>query len=77
MADVLRRKTGAERLAMAGQMFVRARELIRGQVRKAHPSWTEQEIAAEVVRRISRDFEGIDSETRRRIQVDVIFSPRN
>ena len=53
MAQVLRGKSGAERLRIADKMFSFARELIRSSIRAAHPDWDDLRIAAETARRIS------------------------
>lgn len=53
MAAVLRAKTGAERLKIAGRMFAFARDLITARVRQEHPDWAEQQVRREVARRIS------------------------
>ena len=53
MAQVLRGKTGAERLRIADGLFSFARELITSSIRAAHPDWDDPRIAAETARRIS------------------------
>ena len=53
MAQVLRSKTGAERLRIASGMFSSARQMIISTLRSQHPDWDEQEIDAEVARRLS------------------------
>jgi len=53
MASVLRGKSGAERLEIAGAMFSFARELIESSIREAHPDWDEGQIRAETAKRIS------------------------
>ena len=53
MAQVLRGKSGAERLRIADNMFSFARELITSSVRAAHPDWDNPRVAAETARRIS------------------------
>jgi hypothetical protein len=53
MAEVLRRKTGAERLQIAYGLFRTAQRLIRSRLRSQHPSWDEAQINAETARRIS------------------------
>lgn len=53
MAQVLREKSGAERLQIADKMFLFARELIESSVRAAHPDWDDPRIAAETARRLS------------------------
>ena len=53
MAEVLRAKTGAQRLAIAGEMHRSARRLLVGYLKAQHPRWTEAQIATEAVRRLS------------------------
>lgn len=53
MAQILRGKTGAERLQIADKMFSFARELITSSIRAAYPDWDDPRIAAETARRIS------------------------
>ena len=53
MAEVLRAKTGAQRLAIAGEMQRSARRLLAGYLKAQHPRWTEAQIAAEAARRLS------------------------
>ena len=53
MAQVLRLKSGAERLRIASGMFSSARQMIISQLGKEHPDWDEQEINAEAARRLS------------------------
>ena len=53
MAQVLRLKTGAERLRIASEMFSSARQMIISMLRSEHPEWDEQEIRQEAVRRLS------------------------
>lgn len=53
MADVLRGKTEAERLAIAWDMWRSARDMIRRLLRDQHPDWTEEEVQAETARRLA------------------------
>lgn len=53
MAQVLRDKSGAERLQIADEMFSFARELIESSIRATHPDWDDPRIAAETARRLS------------------------
>ncbi len=52
VADVLRRKTPAERVAMIQASNRTMRLLIAGHLRGLHPGWDEQQIAREVARRM-------------------------
>lgn len=53
MAEVLRAKTGAQRLQIADRMFAIARELITGRLRQEHPDWPDAQVRREVARRLS------------------------
>ena len=53
MAEILRRKTGAERLQIAYGMFSSARRMIISTLRALHPDWDEKQIKAEAARRLS------------------------
>jgi hypothetical protein len=54
VAAILRQKSPAERIAMAVDANKTARLLIAGGLRTQHPDWTDQQIADEVVRRMTR-----------------------
>lgn len=53
MAEVLRGKTGAERLAIAFGLYSSARRMLISALRSEHPDWTEEQINAEAARRLS------------------------
>lgn len=53
MAEILRRKTPAERLEMAFAMWHFAQELVRGGIRASHPDWSEDMVRRETARRMS------------------------
>jgi hypothetical protein len=53
MAQILRSKTGAERLRIANDMFATARRMIESYLTTQHPDWSPEEIQKEVARRIS------------------------
>jgi hypothetical protein len=53
MARVLRAKTGAERLEIAWRMIASARRMLESHLRSEHPNWSEQQVRAEAVRRLS------------------------
>jgi hypothetical protein len=53
MAQILRSKTGAERLRIANEMFVMARRMIASHLATQHPDWSPEQIQTEVSRRIS------------------------
>lgn len=52
MAEVLRAKTGAERLRIASDMFASARKMIINSLRSQHADWNEQQVNAEASRRL-------------------------
>ncbi|THJ25598.1 MAG: hypothetical protein CAF45_000760 [Nitrospira sp. CG24E] len=53
MADVLRTKTPAQRLAIGFGLRRSAEKLIRAHLTSAHPDWSVQRVSQEVVRRLS------------------------
>ena len=53
MAEVLRRKTPAERLAIGFGLWRSARRMLRGQLASLHPDWDAERLEREVVRRLS------------------------
>lgn len=54
MAEIFRRKTGAERLQIAFGLFSSARRMLTSHLTSQHPDWDEERIQREVARRISR-----------------------
>ncbi len=55
MAAVLRRKTGAERLAILDRLFTFATQLLQSRLRADHPDWSDQQIAAAAAERLTGD----------------------
>ncbi len=53
MAEILRRKTPAERLAIGFGLWRSAQKLLRGQLASLHPEWDAQQLEREVARRLS------------------------
>ncbi len=53
MAEVLRGKSPAERLAMAWSMWSYARDTIASVLRQEHPDWDAERLQREVARRLS------------------------
>jgi hypothetical protein len=53
MADILRRKTEAERLRIAGRMWQSARVMVRGAIQMEHPEWSDDQVHQEIARRLS------------------------
>ncbi len=54
LADVLRRKTPAEKIQMIAAAHRTARQLIGAGVRHQHPDWDDARVEAEVLRRLTR-----------------------
>jgi hypothetical protein len=54
VAAVLRRKTPAERIALAAAAHRTARALLAAQIRSQHADWTDEQVHREVVRRLTR-----------------------
>jgi len=57
MAEVLRRKSPAERLAIGFEMWESAREMIKSFLASEHPDWSEAQVDQEVARRLLRGAE--------------------
>jgi hypothetical protein len=53
MAEILRRKSEAERLRIAGRMWRSARVILRGAIQTEHPEWDAGRVNREIARRIS------------------------
>jgi hypothetical protein len=53
MAEILRRKTPAERLAIGFGLWRSAQKILRGQLASLHPEWDAQRLDQEVARRLS------------------------
>lgn len=53
MAEVLRRKTPAERLAVGFGLWRSARKMLRAELTALHPDWDAPRIDREVARRLS------------------------
>jgi hypothetical protein len=53
VAEILRRKTEAERLAIAWGMWRSARAMLANLLRAEHPDWPEEDINREIVRRFA------------------------
>jgi hypothetical protein len=52
MADVLRRKTPAQRIEMVCAANRTARMILCAAIKRTHPSWDEDKIAREIARRM-------------------------
>lgn len=53
MAEVLRHKTGAERLAIASGLYASARRMLISHLGATHPEWPPEQILREAARRLS------------------------
>ena len=53
MADVLRRKTGAERLAIASGLYKSVHYMLKCHLQAEHPDWDESRISREAAQRLS------------------------
>jgi len=53
MAEVLRRKTPAERIAIGFSLWTSAQRILRAHLRNSHPDWEAGRIQSEVARRLS------------------------
>jgi hypothetical protein len=53
VAEILRKKTPAERLAIAFEANRTARRLMAGGLRSQHPDWSDEAIKREIARRMS------------------------
>jgi hypothetical protein len=58
MADVLRLKTPAERLAIANRMWTSAQRMIRLVLKQENPTWPDERIEQETARRLSHGSAG-------------------
>lgn len=54
VAEILRRMTCEERLAIAGKMWLSARNAIEYMLRSDHPDWDDEQIRREITRRMLR-----------------------
>lgn len=55
IAEILRRKTPAQRVAMILDAECAMRHVVAGGVRHAHPDWDDQQVRREVARRMSHE----------------------
>ena len=53
LADVLRRKTPAERIKIGFDLWTSARDMLLAYLKKTHPEWSYAMIEKEVSRRLS------------------------
>jgi len=52
MVEVMRKKTPAERLAIAFRMWDSARLMVKGGVRYQHPDWDDEAVEREIALRM-------------------------
>lgn len=53
MAEVLRRKTPAERIAIGFTLWTSARNMLMAHLKRTHPEWDMETIEKEVAKRLS------------------------
>ena len=53
MAEVLRRKTPAERIRIGFALWTSARNMLLAHLRMSHPDWRRERLEKEVARRLS------------------------
>ena len=53
MAEVLRRKTPAERIQIGFKLWTAARNMLMTQLKNTHPEWDAAKLEQEVARRLS------------------------
>jgi hypothetical protein len=54
VAEILRRKTPAERLAISSSMRSSVTKTLQAYLKSQHPAWTSEQIQAEIARRMPR-----------------------
>jgi len=53
-AEIMRRKTPAEKLRMLDELWLFAANLVRSGLRADHPEWTRERLEREAARRMAR-----------------------
>lgn len=53
IAEILRRKTPAERIAIGFSLWTSAQRILTAHLRKSHPDWEAGRVRSEVARRLS------------------------
>jgi hypothetical protein len=56
VAEILLRKTPAERLAIIAELWELATQLVRDMTRTQHPEWTAEQIRQHVAEKMWRDY---------------------
>ena len=54
-AEVMRKKTGAQRLQIVDDLFVTTQMLIETNVRDRHPEWSARQVSEAIAKRIAGD----------------------
>lgn len=66
MAEVLRRKTPAERIAIGFEMWSSATKMLTAHLKSSHPDWSGDEVQRELARRMSHgDIGDIEKELKK------------
>ncbi|MBC7820520.1 MAG: hypothetical protein IAG10_26850 [Planctomycetaceae bacterium] len=52
VADIMRQKTPAEKVAMVGAAHRTAKRLMAAGIRRTHPNWSDDKVQDEVIRRL-------------------------
>ena len=53
MAEILRKKTPAERIQIGFSLWTSARKMLTAHLKSTHPDWDEKQISQEVAKRLS------------------------
>jgi hypothetical protein len=53
MAEILRKKTPAERIQIGFKMWTSARKMLTAHLKSTHPEWDDKQISQEVAKRLS------------------------
>ena len=53
MAEILRKKTPAERIQIGFNLWTSARKMLTAHLKSTHPEWNEKQISQEVAKRLS------------------------
>lgn len=53
MAEILRKKTPAERIQIGFNLWISARKMLTAHLKSTHPDWDEKQISQEVAKRMS------------------------
>jgi len=53
MAEILRKKTPAERIQIGFNLWTSARKMLTAHLKSTHPEWDKKQISQEVAKRLS------------------------